>query len=75
MDLSTIYLIMAMGGFLMIAVALIHHHNASQQVRRKNGELVGVTQKLNPRIDILEREIAELKAKIDELDVEITTYQ
>lgn len=75
MDISTIYLIMAMGGFLLIAVALIHHHNSSQQVRRKQGELNGVTQKLNPRIEILEKEIAELKVKIDELDIEITTYQ
>lgn len=75
MDVNTIYLIMAMGGFLLVAVTLIHHHNCSQQVRRKKGEVNGVTQKLAPRIEILEKEVAGLKVKIDELDVEITTYQ
>jgi len=75
MDMSTIYLIMAMGGFLLVAMTMIHHHNCSQQVHRKKGELDSVTQKLNPRIEILEKEVAELKVKIDEVDVEITTYQ
>ena len=75
MDINTLYLIMALGGFLLVAVALIHHHNCSQQVRRKKGELDGITRKLAPRIEILEKNVAELKVKIDELDVEIATYQ
>lgn len=75
MDSVTLYLIMALGSFLLIAVIVIHQHNCSQQVRRKKGELESITQKLNPRIEILEKEIVDIKVKTDEVDLEIATYQ
>lgn len=75
MDDITIYLIMSLGGFLLIAVALIHHHNCTEQIQRKKGEIESVKQKLQPRIDILEQEVLDIKVKIDDLDVDIATYQ
>lgn len=75
MDNSTIYLILALSGFVFIVVLMIHQHNCSDMVRRKRGEVEGITRKLQPRIEILEKEIADLKVKIEEVDEQIVTFQ
>lgn len=75
MDNTTLYLILALSSFLLIAVVMIHHHNCSDQIRRKQGELNSITQKLNPRIEIMEKEIIELKIKIEEVDEDIAANQ
>lgn len=75
MENSTIYLILALSAFLFIVVLMIHQHNCSEQVRRKRGAVESVIQKLNPRIEILEKEIIDLKVKIEEVEEEIVTLQ
>ncbi|WP_419788154.1 hypothetical protein [Pseudodesulfovibrio sp.] len=75
MDQSSLYLILALTIFVFMAVLLIHHHNCMDQVKRKQGKVDGITNQLTPRIAILEKEIAELKAKNEELDAEISTLQ
>jgi len=75
MDNSTIYLILALSGFVFIVVLLIHQHNCSDSVRRKQGEVKGITRKLQPRIEILEKEVIDLKMKIEEIDEQIANFQ
>ena len=75
MESSTLYLIMALSAFLFVVVIMVHQHNCSEQVRRKRGEVEGITQKLNPRIESLEKEIIGLKVKIEEVEEEIVTLQ
>ena len=75
MESSTIYLIMALSAFLFVVVLMVHQHNCSEQVRRKRGEVEGIAQKLTPRIENLEKEIIDLKVKIEEVEEEIVTLQ
>ena len=75
MESSTVYLILALSAFLFVVVIMVHQHNCSEQVRRKLGEVEGFTQKLTPRIESLEKEIIDLKVKIDEVEEEIVTLQ
>ncbi|MEF2230407.1 MAG: hypothetical protein V3571_05725 [Pseudodesulfovibrio sp.] len=75
MENSTIYLILALSAFLFVVILMIHQHNCSDQVRRKRGEVDGVIRKLDPRIEILEKEIIDLKVKIEEIEEEIATLQ
>ncbi|MDD3310613.1 hypothetical protein [Pseudodesulfovibrio sp.] len=75
MDNSTIYLILALSGFVFVVVLMIHQHNCSDMARRKRGKVEAVTRKLQPRIEILEKEIVDLKVKIEEIDEQIVTFQ
>lgn len=75
LDTSTLSLILVMVGFVAVAVVMVHHHNNSDQVRRKKGEVASYSQKLNRKIEVVEREIVDLKLKIEELDEEIDALQ
>lgn len=75
LDTSTFYLIVAMAGFVLVAVIMIHHHNCSDIMHRKERELVSITNQLSPRIDILEREVIDLKVELDEIQEKIDTFK
>lgn len=75
LDSSTIYLILAMVGFLFIAVVVVHQHNNADQVRRKTGEVENYVARINQKIEIVESQIVDLKVKVDELDEEIESYK
>ncbi|NDV20035.1 hypothetical protein GO013_11440 [Pseudodesulfovibrio sp. JC047] len=71
LDSNTLYLLLAMAGFILIAALVVHHHNCSDQIRRKRMEVKGVSQQLGYKIDTLEQELTELKSQIDDLDEQI----
>jgi len=74
-DTSTLYLILAMAGFIIVAVLMIHHHNCSDLINRKRNEFKSISQQLTPRIEMLEQEIVDLKIQIDETDEQIDVLQ
>ncbi|MGL1862080.1 MAG: hypothetical protein OCC46_06115 [Pseudodesulfovibrio sp.] len=74
LDSNTLYLLLAMVGFVFMAVAMINHHSNTEQVRKKRGQVKSVTHKLSMKIDVLEQEIVNLKVKIDDLEDEINSY-
>jgi len=74
-DTSTLYLILAMAGFIIVAVIMIHHHNCADQINRKNNEFEYLSQKLTPRIEMLEQEAVDLKIQIEEIDEQIDALQ
>lgn len=75
MESSTTYLILAMALFIFVAVIMVHHHSNTDQIRRKTGEVEDYTNRLNMKIEIIEREIVDLKLQIDDLDEEIDSYK
>ncbi len=74
LDSNTLYLLLAMVGFVFMAVAMINQHSNNDQVRKKRGQVKAVTHKLDMKIDVLEQEIVHLKVKIDDLEDEINSY-
>jgi peptidoglycan hydrolase CwlO-like protein len=75
LDTSTLSLILVMVGFVAVAIVMVHHHNNTDLVRRKKGEVAAYTNKLTRKIQIVENEIETLKLKVDELNEEIDTIQ
>ncbi|WP_319543749.1 hypothetical protein [uncultured Pseudodesulfovibrio sp.] len=71
LDSSTLYLILVMAGFVLIAVIVVHHHNCSDIIRRKRAEVRGVKKQLEYKIDSLEHAIIDLKVQIEEIDEQI----
>lgn len=59
----------------MVAVAVVHHHNCSDLVRRKRNEVHAVSKQLEKKIEILENEIVDLRLAIEEVDEEINTLR
>jgi len=74
LDSSTVYLMLAMGTFVFIAIIMIHKHNSTNQIRRKTGEVEAFSAQINQKITIIENEVIDLKLKIDELDDEIEAH-
>lgn len=75
LDTSTLSLILVMVGFVAVAVVMVNHHSNSDQVRRKKGEVSAYSQKLNQKIEVVERDIVDLKIKLESLDEEIDALQ
>lgn len=75
LDTSTLYLILAMTGFVFIAIITVHQHNSSEQIRRKRSEVEGFSTLITKKIEALENQIINLKIEIDDLDDEIGAYQ
>ncbi len=75
LDTSTFYLILIMAGFVMLAVLVVHHHNCSDEIRKKKGEVDDYIFRLNKKIDVLEQDIVDIQIKIDAVDAEIDAYQ
>ena len=74
-DSSTSYLILTMTAFVLVAIVVVHHHNCSDQIRRKRNEVRSITNQLEKRIDVLEQEIINLKLQIDEVDENLNTMK
>lgn len=75
LDTSTLYLILAMAGFIFVAVIMVHHHSCAEDIRRKTSEVEDFTVQINKKIDVVEQDIVDLKLRIDELDEEIDELQ
>lgn len=73
-DSNTFYLILAMLFFILVTVVFVKRHQAKEKVRRKTGEVEDYTFRLNQKIEVLEKEIVDLKIQIDDLDEEIEAY-
>ncbi|XXJ20041.1 hypothetical protein ACR42D_10945 [Desulfovibrio caledoniensis] len=71
LEVSTLYLLLAMFGFVLVGIIVIHHHNSSDLIRRKRNEVRRLTVHLEAKNSILEEQIAELKGKVNELDEQI----
>jgi len=71
LDSSTLYLILAMAGFVFVAIVMVHHHNCSDTVRRKRNEVKSVSTQLQMKIDVLEQEVVDIQMRLDEIDEEI----
>lgn len=74
LDANTMYLFLAMVGFIFIAIGMINQHSNSDQIRKKRSHVQAFTNKLNQKIDVLEQEIVNLKIKVDDLEDEINSY-
>lgn len=75
LDSNTLYLLSAMGVFILFAVLLVHHHNANEAIQRKRLEVEGATRILEQKMEVLELEINDLKEQIDDVDIEIETIE
>lgn len=75
LELNTLYLLLAMGGFVLVAVVLVHQHNCADTVRKKRNEVQGVTLRLEQKIAVIEQEVVDLQMKIDDLDEQISTVE
>ncbi|OIQ51790.1 hypothetical protein BerOc1_00248 [Pseudodesulfovibrio hydrargyri] len=71
LEVSTVYLLLTMFGFVLVGVIVIHHHNSSDMIRRKRNEVRRLTVHLEAKNSVLEEHIAELKNKVGELDEQI----
>ncbi|QGY40955.1 hypothetical protein GM415_12730 [Pseudodesulfovibrio cashew] len=71
LDISTLSLLIVMVVFICVAMIMVHYHSNSDQVRRKKNEVASYSQKLSQKIDVVEKEIIDLKVKIETLDEEI----
>lgn len=75
LDSSTFYLLLAMGGFVFVAVVMVHHHNCANAIRIKKNEFESISQQLEPRIEAFEEQIIDLQVEIDEIDEEIDSLK
>lgn len=75
LETSTVYLILAMAAFVIVAILMVHYHNCSELVRRKQNEVEAISLQLNKKIDILEQEVVDFKIKLDDLNDDIEAYQ
>ena len=71
LEVSTLYLILAMVGFVLLAIIVVHHHNCSDQIRHKRNEVRSLANRLAARNAVYEEHIAALKKRLEELDDEI----
>ena len=75
LELSTLYLLLAMGSFVCIAVVLVHRHNCADTIQRKRNEVQSTTELLQKKIQTLEQEVVDIELKIDEVDQQIDTMK
>jgi SMC interacting uncharacterized protein involved in chromosome segregation len=71
LEVSTLYLLLAMFGFVLVGIIVIHHHNSSDMIRRKRNEVRRLTVHLEAKNSILEEQIADLKDMVGEIDEQI----
>lgn len=71
LEVSTLYLILTMVGFVLLAAIVVHHHNCSDQIRHKRNEVRSLANQLTAKNAVYEEQVAELKEQLDELDREI----
>lgn len=71
LNLSTLTLLLAMVGFVALAILLVHQHNCSDIVRRKRNEFEYLSNKLKMKTDVVAADIENIQIQIDELDDQI----
>lgn len=75
LEVSTLYLLLAMFGFVLLGIIVVHHHNCSDMIRRKRNEVRRLTVHLEAKNSVLEEQITDLKAKVDDLDEQIAVLE
>jgi len=75
LEVSTVYLLLAMFGFVLLGIIVIHHHNCSDLIRRKRNEVRRLTVNLEAKNTVLEEQIADLKTKASDLDEQIAILE
>jgi cell division protein FtsB len=75
LEVSTLYLLLAMFGFVLLGIIVIHHHNCSDMIRRKRNEVRRLTVHLEAKNTVLEEQIADLKTKVGDLDEQIAVLE
>ncbi|WP_338667107.1 hypothetical protein [Pseudodesulfovibrio methanolicus] len=75
LEVSTVYLLLAMFGFVLLGIIVIHHHNCSDLIRRKRNEVRRLTVHLEAKNTVLEEQIADLKTKVGDLDEQIAILE
>ncbi len=75
LEVSTLYLLLAMFGFVLLGILVIHHHNCTDQICRKRHEIRRLTIDLTAKNAVLEEQIAELKAAIDDVNDQIALLE
>jgi cell division protein FtsB len=75
LEVSTLYLLLAMFGFVLLGIIVIHHHNSSDMIRRKRNEVRRLTVHLEAKNTVLEEQIADLKTKVGDLDEQIAVLE
>ena len=75
LDSSTLYLILAMVGFVFVAVIMIHQNNCSEIITRRHNAVKSITQQFAEKPNVLEQGIVDLKIQIDEIDEKLDTFQ
>ncbi|MBI9079106.1 MAG: hypothetical protein JEY79_05130 [Pseudodesulfovibrio sp.] len=75
LDSSTLYLVLIMAGFILVAVIVIHQHNCSDLVRRKSNEVENAVTQLTQKTQALEQAIVTLKTEIEEIDEQTVLLQ
>ncbi|WP_319585086.1 hypothetical protein [uncultured Pseudodesulfovibrio sp.] len=71
LEVSTVYLLLAMFGFVLVGILVIHHHNSSDLIRHKRNEVRRLTVHLEAKNSVLEEQIDDLKQKTNEIDEQI----
>ncbi len=71
LELSTLYLLLAMAGFVCAAVVLMHRHNSADAIQRKEREVENISDMLGRKMEALEKEVVDLQLQIDEIDDQI----
>ncbi|MGE4192413.1 MAG: hypothetical protein AB7E51_03395 [Pseudodesulfovibrio sp.] len=71
LEVSTLYLLLAMLGFVLLAIIVVHHHNCSDQIRHKRNEVRSLANRLAAKNAVYEEQVTELKAQLEKLVDEI----
>jgi peptidoglycan hydrolase CwlO-like protein len=75
LDTSTLYLILALGLFVFVSVIIIHQHNCSDSIARKQHSTESIVQQFTQKTKTLELEVEDLKTQIEEIDEKFDTFQ
>jgi cell division protein FtsB len=75
LEVSTLYLLLAMFGFVLLGIIVVHHHNCSDLIRHKRNEVRRLTVHLEAKNTVLEEQIADLKTKVGDLDEQIAILE
>ncbi|EGB13935.1 hypothetical protein DND132_0720 [Pseudodesulfovibrio mercurii] len=75
LEVSTLYLLLAMFGFVLLGIIVVHHHNCSDMIRRKRNEVRRLTVHLESKNAVLDEQIADLKTKVDDLTDQISILE
>ena len=71
LDASTTSLILSLAGFVLVAILVVHHHNCSDQIRRRRAEVKHVTTELTTKSTAYEQQIADLQLQIEDIDQQL----